>query len=728
MIDLTPETVKFFATAPKGLEPLLVDELTSLGATQVRQTRGGVEFFGTLEVAYRCCLWSRLAGRILLPVLEQPVVDTDQLYAAVNAFAWEDHFDATSTMAVDCNLLDSPITHSRYAALKVKDAVVDRFRERCGTRPDVAVQQPDWRLNVLLQRDMLVLSIDLSGDSLHRRGYRTEGGRAPLKENLAAALLLRAQWPQLCKEQAPLIDPMCGSGTLVIEAALMAGDCAPGMQREYYGFLHWAQHDAVLWAQLLEEAQQRRENGLALVPRIVGYDSDPRAIKNAWANAERAGIERCVHFERRSLDQLGEEDDLSRPGLLITNPPYGERLGEKEQLTALYATLGQRLREYFHHWNAAVFTGSPELGQEMGMRAQRKHAFYNGPLKCQLLHFVVEQENFFRAPVTAAHGLANVTKLSDAAQMFANRLRKNLKRLRRWAQRSGISCYRVYDADLPDYAVAIDLYEQRVHVQEYQAPATIDERLARRRLREVVTLLPELLSIAPENVYVKTRKRQRGTEQYDRQDQRQELFEVNEGGLRFIVNLSDYLDSGLFLDHRPTREMVRELAQGRDFLNLFAYTGSASVYAAAGGARSTTTVDMSTTYCNWARQNLELNGFSGHQHQVITADCLAWLQQTTAQYSLIFLDPPTFSNSKKMVDCFDVQRDHVDLIRSACRLLSRDGVLIFSNNLRRFKMDHDALVQLCIEDISKKTLPLDFERNPRIHNCWKITLGDLKKG
>lgn len=722
MTDLMPETVKFFATAPKGLEPLMVEELQSLGASQVRQTRGGVEFSGTLEVAYRACLWSRLAGRILYPLLEHPVADTDQLYEVVKAFAWEDHFSAATTMAVDCNLLDSPITHSRYAALKVKDAVVDRFRDHCGVRPDVAIQQPDWRLNVLLQRETLVLSLDLSGDSLHRRGYRTEGGRAPLKENLAAALLLRSGWPQLSQQQAPLIDPMCGSGTLVIEAALMAGDCAPGMLRDYYGFLKWTQHDAVLWERLLAEAQQRREAGLAQLSRIVGYDSDARAIKNAWANAERAGVEPCVHFERRALENLGEDDDFTGAGLMITNPPYGERLGEKEQLRGLYATLGQRLRENFAHWHVAVFTGTPELGQEMGMRALRKHAFYNGPLSCQLLHFVIEEEHFFRAPVTAAHGLANVIQLSDAAQMFANRLRKNLKRLRRWAQRSGISCYRVYDADLPDYAVAIDLYEQRVHVQEYQAPVTIDERVARRRLREVVTLLPELLDIAAENVYVKTRKRQRGTEQYERHDQRQELFEVHEGGLRFMVNLSDYLDSGLFLDHRLTRGLLREAAAGRDFLNLFAYTGSASVYAAAGGAKSTTTVDMSTTYCNWAKQNLELNGFSGHQHQVITADCLAWVHQCAHTYALIFLDPPTFSNSKKMADCFDIQRDHVELIRAACGLLSSDGVLIFSNNLRRFKMDHDALAEYAIEDISKQTLPLDFERNPRIHNCWKITL------
>ena len=472
---------------------------------------------------------------------------------------------------------------------------------------------------------------------------------------------------------------------------------------------------------MLEEAQERRSQGLENLPRMVGYDKDHLAIRNAWSNAERAGLERCVHFERRALEQLGEEDDLTLPGLLITNPPYGERLGEKEELFSLYSLLGQRLREKFLHWKVAVFTGSQEFGQELGMRAQRKHTFYNGPLKCQLLHFAIEEEHFFRAPVTASHGLAPVTVLSDGAQMFANRLRKNLKRLRRWAQRSGVSCYRVYDADLPEYAVAIDIYAEHVHVQEYQAPATIEARLAQRRLREVITVIPEILAVEPDCVYLKTRKRQRGMAQYDRQDQRQECFEVHEGGLRFKINLVDYRDSGLFLDHRLTRELLRDLAQGVEFLNLFAYTGSASVYAAAGGALSTTTVDMSTTYGNWAKQNLELNGFSGHSHQVITADCLTWLEQTTHKYGLIFLDPPTFSNSKKMEDCFDIQRDHVGLILNACRLLADDGVLIFSNNLRSFKMERAALAEFVVEDISRVTLPLDFERNPRIHNCWKIS-------
>jgi 23S rRNA (guanine2445-N2)-methyltransferase / 23S rRNA (guanine2069-N7)-methyltransferase len=714
-------TLNFFATASKGLEPLLAQELEDLQAGSVQQARGGVRFSGSLETAYRVCLWSRLAGRVFLPLVETPVNDTEELYQAVVSFPWEEHFDVSNTFAVDCNLVSSQITHSRYAALKAKDGIVDRFRDLSGGRPDVDVRQPDWRLNVWILKDVLTLSLDLSGDSLHRRGYRTQGGRAPLKEHLAAALLIRAGWPQLAAEKAPLVDPMCGSGTLVLEAALMAGDCAPGLMRDYMGFLHWHQHDADLWLRLKDEASQRREAGLQNLPRLVGFDRDAAAIKNAWENATRAGLQDRVHFERRDLAVFGDEPVAEKPGLIITNPPYGERLGEVETLLGLYAQLGQRVREHFLHWQLSVFTSGDQFGPQLGMRIRRKHQFFNGALKCQLLHFDVELDNFYREQSSLPHGLMPVETLSDAAQMFANRLRKNLKRLRRWAKKNQVTCYRVYDADLPDYSVAIDLYEGAVHVQEYQAPATVDARLARRRLREVITLLPDELSVPPEQVYVKTRQRQRGKQQYQRQAEQGTFMEVSEGGNWFLVNLSDYLDTGLFLDHRLTRELIRSLAQGAHFLNLFAYTASVSVYAADGGAQSTTSVDMSTTYTQWAQKNMALNGFSGPQHQIVRADCLQWIEQCQETFDLIFLDPPTFSNSKKMQqESFDIQRDHVELIYSVARLLSRSGVLIFSNNLRNFKMDREQLADLVIEDITRQTIPEDFSRRSNIHNCWRI--------
>jgi 23S rRNA (guanine2445-N2)-methyltransferase / 23S rRNA (guanine2069-N7)-methyltransferase len=319
--------------------------------------------------------------------------------------------------------------------------------------------------------------------------------------------------------------------------------------------------------------------------------------------------------------------------------------------------------------------------------------------------------------------------LSQGAQMFANRLTKNLKHLSKWIKRDAIDCYRLYDADMPEYAVAVDVYEsilpensRWVHVQEYEAPKNIDKQKAQQRLDEVLQVIPKILNVAPEQVFLKVRRQQKGSEQYEKLASKQQFYQVMEGGHRFWVNFTDYLDTGLFLDHRITRAMLTPLASGKRFLNLFAYTGSATVYAAAGGAISTTTVDMSNTYLQWARRNMEANNFSGQQHQYVQADCLQWLERAPerAQYGLIFLDPPSFSTSKRMEGTFDVQRDHVALLKKTLALLQPDGVLIFSNNLRSFKLDYDAPNEWNIKDISKATVPKDFERNPKIHQCWEI--------
>lgn len=717
------QLLSFFATAPKGLEQMLAEELTSLGAVTTTETRAGVAFTGPLEVAYRACLWSRLASRILLPLASFGAASPEELYEGVRALDWAEQMTANGSLAVDCNLSQSKITHSHYAALKVKDAIVDQFRDLCGQRPGVDTEQPDLRINLYLHRDEANISIDFSGTSLHRRGYREDGALAPLKENLAAAILLRAGWPQIAAAGGALVDPMCGSGTLPLEAALLAADCAPGLTRSYYGFLGWCGHDPELWQRLLDEARQRRSAGLAQLPQIVGYDADPRAIKAAWANAARAGLQEKVHFERRELAALiGPPSRAAQGGLLVVNPPYGERLGEVAELRHLYAGLGGRLREYFADWKAAVFTGNPELGKAIGLRARRIHSLFNGALKCQLLHFDITPEWYAGGQSFSADPPKPLApaELSPGAEMVANRLRKNLRNLGRWARQNDISCYRLYDADLPEYAVAVDLYEQWVHVQEYEAPKTIDPELAATRLQEVLAVLPGVLGLPAEAIFLKVRRRQKGSAQYGKFAAEGVFHPVREGNCRFLVNFTDYLDTGLFLDHRLTRSLLQGLAKGRRFLNLFGYTGSASVHAAMGGALSTTTVDMSKTYLGWARKNLALNGFTEQQHEFIQADCLQWLAAEQRRFGLIFLDPPTFSNSKTMDETFDVQRDHVQLLTQAAALLTHDGVLIFSNNNRRFRMDAEALPELQIEEITRQTIPKDFERNPKIHNCWKI--------
>jgi 23S rRNA (guanine2445-N2)-methyltransferase / 23S rRNA (guanine2069-N7)-methyltransferase len=729
------DSQRFFATAPLGIEPLLAQELRDLGAAETAATRAGVAFEGGLETAYRACLWSRLANRVLLPLARFPAATPETLYAGIRGIDWDQHMDSEASFAVDFASGRSQITHTLFGAQKVKDAIVDHFRESRGSRPSVRLDRPDLRINLYLDRDVATASIDLSGDSLHKRGYRLQGGKAPLKENLAAAVLLRAGWPRTAAAGGHFIDPMCGSGTLPIEAALMAADFAPGLLRAYFGLFGWKRHDPALWQALAEDAERRAEAGLRTLPPIVGYDIDRQAVRIALDNIERVGLRGYVHVERKAVAELRPRHTA---GLVAANPPYGERLGDQETLVPLYSELGETLKTHFQGWRASVLTGNPELAFKLGIRAERYYTLYNGALECRLFNFEIVPEKFFtphppeplteqqrktRALVRQARKLAAD---GGGAEMFANRLRKNLKNLGRWARQNDIACYRLYDADLPEYAVAVDLYRGEklwVHVQEYEAPSSIDPAKAEARLIDALAAIPAVLEIPMEQLFLKVRRKQKGPAQYEKQAEAGRFHVVEEGGLKFWVNFEDYLDTGLFLDHRPTRRWLQERANGRRFLNLFAYTGSATVYAAQGGAIATTTVDMSRTYLDWAARNLELNGIRGDRHELVQADCLDWLEgavETRRRYDLVFLDPPTFSASKRMRDTLDIQRDHAALIRKAAGLLSPDGLLVFSTNFRKFKLDAEALADLKIEDITRRTIPRDFERNPRIHHCWII--------
>lgn len=727
-------TLSLIATCPIGIEPLLADELRSLGAADIRESRAAVAFSGTLETAYRACLWSRLASRILLTLATFSAMTAEELYDGVSTVAWEEHLSAELTIAVDAVGRTPGITHSGFAALKVKDAVVDQVRERTGERPSVDLEAPDVRLNLRLHKGAGSLSIDLSGEPLHRRGYRAPGeqAEAPLKESLAAAILVRAGWPAVAAAGGSLFDPMCGSGTLLLEGALMAADRAPGLLRRRWGFEGWLGHEPGTWEPLLEEADTRAEAGLERLPPVAGSDSDPAAIELARGCVKRAGLGDAVRVEVREVEHARPDADAT-PGLVVTNPPYGVRLGAGEDLPALYGRLGEQLVAAFDGWRAAVLTSEPDLARATKLRSHKSYAFMNGAVETKLYLFDISP-SVVRAEVRPAP-----LGLSAGAEMFTNRLRKNLRHLGKWAKREGITCWRVYDADLPEYAVAIDLYEgaspdegrRFAHIQEYAPPPQIDSGRAEERLAEIVAAAPEFLRVAPEDVAVKVRRRQRGESQYERrEDSLGTQVEVAEGGLRFLVNLHDYLDTGLFLDHRLTRERLRNLALGRRFLNLFAYTGVASVYAADGGAASVTTVDMSSTYLAWARRNLALNGFAeSNRVRFERVDVLSWLADERKRievghvqpYGLVFLDPPTFSNSKKMGErTFDVQRDHVLLLRDAAALLAPDGVLVFSNNYRRFKLAAEELPELDIRDITEATIPPDFARNPKIHVCYEV--------
>lgn len=722
------ERYEIVLTCPKGLEGLLLEEAKALGLEEVREQTAAVRGHAEIEVAYRLCLWSRLANRVLLVLSRFAMNNADELYDGVQAVDWRDHLLPAGSLAVEFSGNGSGIDNTHFGALKVKDAIVDRLRTAGGERPSIDKLNPDLRVHLRLDRGEAVLSLDLSGHSLHQRGYRLQQGAAPLKENLAAAILIRAGWPRIAAEGGALADPMCGVGTFLVEAALMAADIAPNLRRERWGFSNWLGHVPAIWKKLHAEAEQRAAAGLAKPPLwIRGYEADPRLIQPGRNNVERAGLSDWVKIYQGELGSFEPRPDQNQKGLVISNPPYGERLGDEASLLYLYQNLGERLRQACLGWEAAVFTGAPELGKRMGLRSHKQYAFWNGALPCKLLLIKVQVEQFVTSERRAreddqqpANEAPQQARLSEGGQMFANRLQKNLKQLGKWARREGVECYRLYDADMPEYAVAVDLYRDWVHVQEYAAPRSVDPDKAQARLLDALAAIPQALGVAQNRVVIKRRERQTGTKQYQRQAAQGEFMEVNEGGVKLLVNLTDYLDTGLFLDHRPLRLRIQREAAGKRFLNLFCYTATATVHAAKGGARSTTSVDLSKTYLDWARRNLSLNGFSD-KHRLEQGDVMAWLGDDRGEYDLIFIDPPTFSNSKRMEGVFDVQRDHVELLDLAMARLARGGVLYFSNNFRKFQLDENLMARYQVEEISAQTLDADFARNPKIHRAWRFT-------
>jgi 23S rRNA (guanine2445-N2)-methyltransferase / 23S rRNA (guanine2069-N7)-methyltransferase len=727
-----------FVTAPRGVESLLVDELRSFGATDLKERPGGVACRGELATAYRACLWSRLASRVLLPLAQFPLTDAEGLYAGALAVDWDAVFDPQQRFAIEVAGHSPAVTHTHYAALRVKDAIVDYFRARSGRRPDVDTDNPDVRIHLYMEREQATLSFDFAGESLHRRGYRLHGVEAPLKENLASAMLLRAGWPEMAAAGAPLLDPMCGSGTLVIEAAWIAGDVAPGLLRERQGFQAWRGHQPALWAQLRSEAEARRSDGMKKLPPLAGSDIAPQALRAARRNGAQAGLTGRIDWTEGDVFEARPIGD--RPGLIVTNPPYGERLGAEAEIIKLYSLLGVTLKQHFPGWRASVFTSRPDLGHRLGLRADGMYALYNGALPCKLLNFSL------RAESSGPRG----------GEDYANRLQKNLKHLGKWARRNGVSCYRLYDADLPEYAVAVDVYqaeELHLHLQEYAAPKTVDPVKAEIHLREALARTQEVLQVPAANMHYKLRKAQKGSAQYEKRDELGRFHVVEEHGCRLRVNFEDYLDTGVFLDHRPIRRRIQQESADKRFLNLFCYTGAATVHAAVGGAAKTVSVDLSNTYLEWAAENLRLNDFDSQQsgtfserreqraparrtgnspwrarrqpaHELVRADCMQWLKEAaakpTASFDLIFCDPPTFSNSKKMEGVLDVQRDHVEMIQHCAALLAAGGVLYFSTNRRGFKLDEAALAGLQIRDITAQTLDEDFKRPPPAHRCWAI--------
>ena len=754
---------EYFASCLPGAEKLLAEELKSLRVRRVRPLGGGVAFFGDAACAMRVCLWSRLAARVMLVVGRVNAGDADLLYSGAYRIEWERIIASGASISVHAHGTNAELRNSKFTALKVKDALCDRMRERSGVRPDVNTQNPDVVVDVRVGDTRATVSIDLSGDSLHKRSYLDDrdGSDAPLCCAHAAALLAAAGWGEGALREGALFDPVCGDGYVVVEAASVAADLAPGLLRDRWGFYGWLECDEDVWGDLVAEADERFESGLTALlggvepstdpkvapdtdsVRIVGVSASSPSVARSREHLKRAGLRQVASVEAARAEDavdvharvLRVMKRLSCGGLLVaTAIPIDRDDSDARAVseTAAFMTAAKASPE----GSAFAYVGTQSLINHFGIEPQLAGKIGRGRIEARM-------EVYDRLPAAtctiavpdSAGGADHQVEVHDIqAEQFAARLRKVVKERRKWARREGVSCYRVYDADLPDYAVAIDVYEGAeaargktfVHVAEYQAPSSVDPMVARRRFDDVLALVPVILGVRPDHVFSKVREKSKGGEQYRNAGRRSYVAHTSEGGRVFEIDLAGYLDTGIFLDHRVTRLMVGGMAQGTRFLNLFAYTGTATVHAAAGGARETTTVDLSQTYLDWAQRNMALNGYTGAQHAFERSDVMDWIRDARRSgrlFDLIFVDPPTFSNSKAMGKrTWDVQRDHVELLVGVSRLLAKGGTAVFSCNLRNFKPDVEELERLGVEleDITARTIPHDFERNPKIHKCYLV--------
>lgn len=702
---------EWFFACPQFIEPLLAEELLSLGAVQTKIGHSGVQAWGDLAFAYRALIWSRLASRASLQLAYGFGKDQAELSELIKTIPWAEHLRVEGSFKVRFSGLNEDIRHTQFGAQWVKDQIVDLMRTPDGIRPSISAH-PDLVVFVNLHKGKASIGIDLNQKGLHQRGYRDPDAYYALHENLAAAVLIRSGWPNLLQSKANtlcFLDPLCGSGEFMIEAALMALDIAPALLRGGTVAQRWLKHDPVLYEQLLSEARERQQAGLAKAERLqfIGAEQDPHKLATAKADWQTLGLAVGVQWFNQAPKQLPFNNFQADQGLLLSNLPFD---AEQHALTwrTMYSEFGQACSQLPAAFQGALFAPAAASLAFTDLFYSKTYRYLNGRDEYQLwtLEKLVQKAK-------PTHWIA---------EDFANRIEKNLRKLKAFIQAGTTNAYRIYDADIPEYAVAVDRYADCLQVQEYAPPASIDEKTAQQRLDQVLMTLAEVLQLPADKIVLKQRKRQKGIEQYERQAQLGQSLIVYEHGLRFKVNLSDYLDTGLFLDHRPMRWWMQQQAAGKSVLNLFCYTGAVSVHAAAGGASRVDSVDLSATYLAWAEENFQLNHLklNPYKYRLIRANAVEWLATCKQRYDLIFLDPPTFSNSKRMQDSFDVQRDHVSLLQNAMQILERDGILIFSNNFRKFKLDPIIQERYLVEDYRLQSIPEDFQRDIKIHGCWLL--------
>ena len=777
------EKLELIAATAFGVEAVAARELTDLGFQAKAESTGRVVFAGDQAAVAKANLWLRSADRVLVRVGGFDAPDFDALYERTMELPWERWIPREFAFPVSGRSVKSQLTSVPAVQRTVKKAIVQRLLRAHHTRA-LPESGPEVAVEISLLENRASLTVDTSGVGLHKRGYRPEVGPAAMKETLAAALVLLSGW----KAGRPFLDPFCGTGTIAVEAALWARNMAPGLGR-LFAAEQWPAIDERVWREARQAAQDVIKPSPAVA--LVGADIDVASLGLAHDAIKRAGL--VPGADVRLINRPFEKTEESgQYGSVVTNPPYGVRLGGQDaaELDALYRQMPLVLRR-LPTWSFHIITGRLDLERLFGQEASRRRKLYNAQIQCTYFSFfgprppregvavavgagvgeaggggdeavtdagtavdatgaeaasAAEAGGAFASAEVPAVGAtpAGAPAVAPAAfgglserdrghlDQFAKCLANNARHLRKWPSR-GITCYRIYDRDVADVPLIIDRYEDRVHAVEYERPHERTFAQHTDFLEAAGRAIAEVLGIPAEHVYLKPKRRQRGLSQHERLSERGETIIAHEGGLKFEVNLTDYVDTGLFLDHRQTREMVRASAAGKRMLNLFCYTGSFSMYAAAGGAKSTTSVDLSNTYLDWAERNFTLNKLWSDKQTLVRGDVMAYLAEHErvpgGSYDLVVVDPPTFSNSKSTEEDWEVAAGHVKLLRLLRPLLSDGALVWFSNNYRRFKLDEAVVAELGLraQEISHRTVPPDF-RNKRIHRCWRMVVGGAAGG
>jgi 23S rRNA (guanine2445-N2)-methyltransferase / 23S rRNA (guanine2069-N7)-methyltransferase len=719
-MSAVPDKLDLIAVSAFGLEGVVARELRDLGYPDAAPCQTGrICFCAGPEAVCRANIFLRCADRVLIRVGSFSAPDFESLFEGTKELEWERWIGRDAAFPVSGRSVRSTLTSVPAVQRTVKKAIVERLRSAHATT-ELPETGPEVAVEVALLKDQVTITIDTTGPALNKRGYRDRVVTGQLRETLAAALVQLSVWTP----DRPLVDPFCGSGTIPIEAALIARRIAPGLHRTFASD-QWPWIPDTLWDAADEEA---RDLILAAPDvSIIGTDIDEPVLALARRHAERAGVADLIHFQQRDFADLRSKREH---GCVIANPPYALRLGDDRDVRSLYQQFPAVLAR-MPSWSHFVLTAFPDFERIVEREADRRRKLFNARIECTYYQFLGPKPPSMnradpeapRPEVAPVFGGAD-DKARKQAESLAACLTRRARHMRRWPERQGITCYRLYDNNVPGVRLAIDRYEDHLHIGEYEPRDGRSPGAHAAWLDLMIAATSRALDVHPSKIHVKRRDRQRADAQHEKLDDqgaRGRRFTVSEGGHRFIVNLTDYIDTGLFLDHRQTRAMVAAEAEGKRVLNLFAYTGSFTVYAAAAGARSTTSVDWSNTYLDWAHDNLALNDLDAPEHTLVRKDVLAFLEGhlRAPAYDLAVVDPPTFSNSKRTDEIWDVQRDHARLLSALAPLMTPGAAVYFSTNARRFTLDEPALDAYSIREITRRTTPPDFA-DSRAHRCWRL--------